>query len=59
MSTEKSFTKRELEILLHLLQHAEENIIRHELKINYEEFNISDIDKLRTKIKELIDYTKE
>lgn len=59
MSTEKSFTKRELEILLHLLQHAEENIIRHEMKVNYEEFNISDIDKLRAKIKKKIDDTKE
>jgi hypothetical protein len=59
MSTEKSFTKRELEILLHLLQDAEENIIRHEMKVNYEKFNISDVDKLKTKIKELIDYTKE
>ncbi len=57
-STEK-LTRKELEMLLHLLQDAEENIIRHEMKVNYEKFNISDIDKLRTKIKELLSKTSE
>jgi hypothetical protein len=59
MSTEKTLTKKELEIILHLLQDAEENIIRHEMKLNYEEFNISDIDKLRTKIREILNDIKE
>lgn len=54
MNNEKILTKKELEILLHLLEDAEESIIRHELKIMNEEFNISDIDKLRTKIKEIL-----
>jgi len=59
MSTEKILTKKELEILLHLLQDAEENIIRHEMKTTYEEFHISDIDKLRVKIKEILNEIKE
>ena len=59
MNNEKILTKKELEILLHLLEDAEESIIRHELKITDEEFNISDVDKLRTKIKEILKDAEE
>lgn len=59
MNNSEKFTEKELQILLHLLQDAEESIIRHEMKVNYEKFNISDIDKLKTKIKELLTKTFE
>ncbi|MFO7526665.1 MAG: hypothetical protein R6W68_14530 [Ignavibacteriaceae bacterium] len=49
-----NLNKKELEIILHLLENAEESIIRHNLKVNNEEFNISDIDMLRMKIMELL-----
>lgn len=49
-----NLNKKELEIILHLLENAEESIIRHNLKVNNEEFNISDIDELRTKVKEFL-----
>lgn len=54
MNDKINFNQKELEIILHLLENAEESIIRHNLKVNNEEFNISDIDKLRMKIKELL-----
>lgn len=59
MNNSEKLTRKELEILLHLLQDAEENIIRHEMKVNYEKFDITDIDRLRTKIKELLNNTLE
>jgi len=57
MNNSEKLTRKELEILLHLLQDAEENIIRHEMKVNNEKFDIKDIDSLRTKIKELLSKT--
>lgn len=59
MINSEKLTRKELEILLHLLRDAEENIIRHEMKVNYEKFNISDIDNLKTKIEELLRKTSE
>lgn len=54
MNDKINFSQKELEIILHLLENAEESIIRHNLKVDNEEFNISDIDKLRMKTKELL-----
>lgn len=59
MNDKINFSQMELEIILHLLENAEESIIRHNLKVNNEEFNISDIDKLRIKIKEMLNQTFE
>lgn len=57
MQNKINFTKKELEIIFHLLENTEESIIRHDLKVSNEEFNISDIDKLRAKLKEMLKKT--
>lgn len=59
MNSHGKLTRKELEILLHLLQDAEENIIRHEMKVAYEKFNITDIDNLKLKINKLLIETLE
>lgn len=54
MNNQDELTNKDLELLIHLLKDIEENIIRHELKVNYEEFDITDIEKLRIKLKRML-----
>lgn len=50
--------KKDLEIIMHLLENLEESILRHNLKVINEEYDISDIEILKTKIKHLLENIK-
>lgn len=46
--------KKDLEIIMHLLENLEDSILRHNLKVINEEYNILDLEILKTKIKQLL-----
>lgn len=54
MEDKPQLDRKDLEIIFHLLENLEESILRHNLKVINEEYNISDIEILKTKIKQLL-----
>lgn len=55
MEEKLNLEKKDLEIILHLLENLEDSILRHNLKVINEEYNISDVEALKSKIKYLLE----
>lgn len=55
MKERSELDKKDLEIILHLLENVEESILRHNLKVVNEEYNISDVEAVKSKIKLMIE----
>ena len=55
MKEKSKLDKKDLEIILHLLENVEESILRHNLKVINEEYNISDVEAVKSKIKLMIE----
>ena len=55
MEEKSTLDIKDLEIILHLLENVEESILRHNLKVINEEYNISDVEAVKSKIKLMIE----